>query len=291
MRAWDNSFEQSGFFLKNHIAWIKRECSPFGGPGRLRRGHEEIFVYTLKRAVPFKLTEGPFEDVKISALAFDAYSFEGLQRVFSDMRAQLGGKKESDYKTYPRRGAEDYLKKFKNILTSKRFLDHATHRYNFTDVWSFLSENKTGHGTQKTWHPTVKPRKLADRIIEITTNENDWVLDIFSGSGMFSVACKHLGRNSIAFEINEQYHKKSTQKLESDNFLFTGLGRPPAPYSARFERARQRIFSDFNRFKTWEQCAQTIHARRLKKEDWTKLKNFFYGLKNFNGSKEGTEFV
>ena len=63
------------------------------------------------------------------------------------------------------------------------------------------------------FHITQKPLSLLVELIEIHSNVNDMILDCFSGSGAISVASQMTNRNSIAFEINEDYLKKSIQRL------------------------------------------------------------------------------
>jgi adenine-specific DNA-methyltransferase len=53
-------------------------------------------------------------------------------------------------------------------------------------------------------YPTQKPLKLLERIISISTNENDWVLDPTAGSGTTGVACKKNNRNCCMIDINPQ---------------------------------------------------------------------------------------
>lgn len=51
-------------------------------------------------------------------------------------------------------------------------------------------------------YPTQKPLKLLERIISISTNENDWVLDPTAGSGTTGIACKKSNRNCCMIDIN-----------------------------------------------------------------------------------------
>lgn len=79
-----------------------------------------------------------------------------------------------------------------------------------TDVWkdiNFLSEDRL--------HPTQKPQKLIERIIEASTNENMVVLDPFSGSGSTAIACKNLNRKYICIEKDDKYYDKSLKRLEN----------------------------------------------------------------------------
>jgi DNA modification methylase len=50
-----------------------------------------------------------------------------------------------------------------------------------------------------------KPEKLFERIIRASSNENDLVLEPFSGVGTTFAVCKRLNRNFIGFEINPDY--------------------------------------------------------------------------------------
>ena len=60
-------------------------------------------------------------------------------------------------------------------------------------------------GDPNRFHPTQKPIKLMERIIEVFTNEGDTVLDFCMGSGSTGVACKNLNRNFIGIEKDENY--------------------------------------------------------------------------------------
>ena len=66
---------------------------------------------------------------------------------------------------------------------------------------------------QKFQHPTIKPLKQIEVMIKSTTNRDDMILDIFSGSGTTSVSAKILGRSSIALEKDENYIKLIRKRL------------------------------------------------------------------------------
>jgi len=63
-------------------------------------------------------------------------------------------------------------------------------------------------------HPTQKPVQLIKRLIELTTNEGDLVLDPFMGSGTTAVASIETKRNYIGFEVSKEYHKQSKERIE-----------------------------------------------------------------------------
>ena len=77
-----------------------------------------------------------------------------------------------------------------------------------TDVWEIPSERhsrKINGKVVKLEHPTIKPEKMIERIIKASTNENDLVLDLFSGSGTTSYVAKKQNRNFIAIEKSKKY--------------------------------------------------------------------------------------
>jgi len=54
-------------------------------------------------------------------------------------------------------------------------------------------------------HPTEKPVKLMQRLIEASSNEGETVLDFTMGSGTTGVAAKSLNRSFIGIELDETY--------------------------------------------------------------------------------------
>lgn len=63
-------------------------------------------------------------------------------------------------------------------------------------------------------HPTIKPIKLMERIIETFTEENQTVLDIFNGSGSTGIAALNKNRNYIGIELNKHYYEESLARFQ-----------------------------------------------------------------------------
>ncbi len=63
-------------------------------------------------------------------------------------------------------------------------------------------------------HPTQKPVILFSQILRDYSNENDLVLDCFSGSGTTAVACHNLKRRFICIEKDPEYAAASVKRLE-----------------------------------------------------------------------------
>lgn len=64
-------------------------------------------------------------------------------------------------------------------------------------------------------HPTQKNEDVMDFLIERLTNENDIILDPFMGSATTAISCIKFNRNYIGCELNEEYYKKSIDRINS----------------------------------------------------------------------------
>ena len=71
-----------------------------------------------------------------------------------------------------------------------------------TDLWDDIHSIAQGAEIRK--YPTAKPIALLERIIQISTDEGDLVLDPMCGSGTTGEACKNLNRRCILFDENPE---------------------------------------------------------------------------------------
>jgi DNA modification methylase len=63
-------------------------------------------------------------------------------------------------------------------------------------------------GGKNRFHPTQKSLALFETLIRKHSNEGDWVLDSFLGSGTTALASKHTGRHFKGCEISAEYYEK-----------------------------------------------------------------------------------
>ena len=80
------------------------------------------------------------------------------------------------------------------------------------DVWTG-SLTKPSEKTEGK-HPTQKPEYLLERIILASTEEGQFILDPFCGSGTTGVEAIRLGRKFIGIEVSEEYLQISKKRLE-----------------------------------------------------------------------------
>ncbi|MDR2791674.1 MAG: hypothetical protein LBB27_02925 [Tannerellaceae bacterium] len=116
-----------------------------------------------------------------------------------------------------------------------------------SDVWTDIHRVK--HNKNRDPHPCQLPFHLMDRIILMTTDEGDIVLDPFSGTGTTAIAAKRMGRQYIGFELDETYVQISREKLN-------------------------QVKSDFKIGDTWVSCYLREIAT-FRDKDWSDLEKYF----------------
>lgn len=108
-------------------------------------------------------------------------------------------------------GASNFLSDIEYCLCfyekGAKFYDGVEHKSKF-----YIS-NLNWLDKKKYNHPTIKPLELVKRHLLNSTQENDIVLDCFSGSGTTCVACKELNRQFLGIEINPTYYQISVDRL------------------------------------------------------------------------------
>ena len=84
-----------------------------------------------------------------------------------------------------------------------------------SDVWTDIHRVK--HNKYRDDHPCQLPIHLLERIILMSSDEGDIILDPFSGTGTTALAAKRLGRNYIGLELDAEYVHISESKLTMEN--------------------------------------------------------------------------
>ena len=88
-----------------------------------------------------------------------------------------------------------------NVPLLKRYLDEMP-GIMLQDVWSDIDSVQTVNKKESVDYPTQKPERLLERIIQISSDERDVVLDPFCGSGTTLVASRNLGRHFVGIDSN-----------------------------------------------------------------------------------------
>jgi site-specific DNA-methyltransferase (adenine-specific) len=75
-------------------------------------------------------------------------------------------------------------------------------------IWKFRIA-----GAEQRIHPTQKPVKLYEWLLDNYAKEGDRILDTHLGSGSIALACHNRGYSLDAYEIDEEYYNAATERL------------------------------------------------------------------------------
>ena len=81
------------------------------------------------------------------------------------------------------------------------------------DVWSFSRVCGT-FNERVQWHPCQMPEKLLERIVKVSSNPGDLVIDPFAGSGTTLVVAAKLGRDYFGTDISPSYVTNALERIE-----------------------------------------------------------------------------
>lgn len=84
------------------------------------------------------------------------------------------------------------------------------------DTWYFARVAGT-FKERAGFHGCQMPEQLLGRIVRVSSNEGELVLDPFSGSGSTLAVAKKLGRDFIGFDLSEQYVQQASARIEKIN--------------------------------------------------------------------------
>lgn len=177
-----------GLTFRNWIVWhytFGVNCKR-----KFNRSHAHIFYYT---AHPKDFQFHP-DDIRVPS---------ARQTTYADRRANPVGKLPDD--TWVLRPQEE----------GKHFDPKS-------DTWALPRVCGTFH--ERTGHPCQMPEAVLERIIRVTTQPGDKVLDPFAGSGTTLAVAKRLGRQYLGVELSEQYADGVRQRLQRVEFA-----APPEP--------------------------------------------------------------
>ena len=103
------------------------------------------------------------------------------------------------------------------------FLDENGKRVRWTglgNVWTYTSPQYNSKSDRQI-HPAQKPVMMLERLIRLSSNEGDWILDPFMGSGSTGIATKLSNRQFIGFEkddINFSNAEKRAKEFNIENY-------------------------------------------------------------------------
>lgn len=105
-----------------------------------------------------------------------------------------------------------------------------------SDVWTDI--HRIRHAKRRDEHPCQLPIPLLERLILMTTDAGDVVLDPFLGTGTTAIAAKRLGRHYVGIELDPMYQEIAQHKLDQIAGPTLYQGYPVSLYLNRIQSIR-----------------------------------------------------
>jgi DNA modification methylase len=227
----DQIFGENQFI--NEIVWKRQSAHSDAKQGakHLGRVHDTIFLYAGGEEYTFNHQYKEYDPEYIEKFYKHVEPETGRRYSLGDIGAPGGAapSKGNPYyeflgvKRYWRFSKEKMEELFKQGLIvqtkpgavprQKRYLDEGM-GVPVGTVWDDIGPVQ-GVGSETLGYPTQKPLKLLDRIIKLSTNENDIVLDAFCGCGTALVAAENLKRQWIGIDVSPTACRVMAQRLRT----------------------------------------------------------------------------
>lgn len=88
--------------------------------------------------------------------------------------------------------------------------------FNFLSQQECINVHHYPSTFKRSRHPTEKPLEFIRRLVEVSSNSGDLVLDPFMGSGTTAVAARQAGRRFIGFELSPEYIAMAQERLRTE---------------------------------------------------------------------------
>lgn len=176
-----NAFEDSGFLLKDILAWKKDSA--------LQRAQRISVVFDRR-------------GLKDAADAWQGWRIGNLAPIYEPLAWFM--------KPY-RIGttiADNVLEHGVGAMNLQECQFHGSNPTNLLEFGFQKNEQRI--------HEAQKPLRLIEFLIRLTTKEGHTVLDPFMGSGTTAVAARRLKRHFIGFEFMQEFHAESLKRLDRE---------------------------------------------------------------------------
>lgn len=199
-------------YFKNEIVWKSKTSS--ASRDSISKSHETLLYYTKSERYTFNQIFSEYSDEYIEN-QFQADENGRLFRTHDVVASpNLGGRTPRyEYKGFipetrwlmtkdklEALDREGRLKWSKNGRPYKILYLDELEGVSLSDIWADITVSL---GNERANYPTQKPEKLLERIIKVSTNEGDIVLDFFGGSGTTIIVAEKLKRRWVTCDLGK----------------------------------------------------------------------------------------
>lgn len=204
--------EDHGFRLRQQIVLNKGMQAV---SGRATKGYlmypcvTESILFLIKDPIPFSKNLLREHQSKSGAKAKDINEVLGVKTNGGGMWSIYSG--DNVCEQLP---TEEQWKKLQDFLGFQYPYSKLAQTFNaemgVTDVWNDIDF----YSVTNRIHPTQKPLRLIDRLVRVSSNVGDTVLDPFMGSGTTAIACMCNDRHFIGFESDPEYFSGCMNRID-----------------------------------------------------------------------------
>ncbi len=233
----DRIFGANSFI--NEIIWKRQSAHSDIGQGSKHAGrlHESIFFYAKGARYTWNQQYQPYDESYVSSF----YRFtdaDGRRYRLSDITAPGGAAPSKGNPRYEFLGVTRYWRFSRErmqelyeqgrivqtrpgtVPQQKRYLDEMP-GVPIQDLWLDIAPISP-QSRERLGYPTQKPVALMDRIVKLTSNEGDIVLDAFCGCGTTLEAAAILKRRWVGIDFSPTACRVMSQRLETRLGLVEG---------------------------------------------------------------------
>ena len=208
-------------FFRNEIVW--KTGGHAKNKKQLGRMHDTILVYSKSNKSTFNPQYQPYDEGYLKNTKIDNrgnYTTTAIHNSQPDVNPRLNlryewnGHLKQWYTTKEKMQElhdDDRLVYNQNGVPRVKRYVHELDGIPITDLWIDISNTQSG---EKVNYATQKPIKLLDRIINMYSNENDLVVDIFAGSGTTGVSAIKNKRKYFLCDINQNEKKIFDKRIK-----------------------------------------------------------------------------
>jgi len=202
----------------NEVVWKRQSAKGDVAQGATHMGriHESIFLYTKSENYPWNIQYTPYDQSYIDAFYRHTDS-DGRRYRLSDITAPGGAKASKGnphyeflgvtrYWRFSKEKIQEMYKQGRIVQTSpgtvpaqKRYLDEMPGTP-LQDLWLDIKPIQS-QSVEALGYDTQKPEALLERIVKLSSNDGDLVMDCFVGSGTTAAVAEKLGRRWVACDL------------------------------------------------------------------------------------------
>jgi DNA modification methylase len=282
----DSIFCPNGGDYKNEIAWKRSSAHNDAKQGRRALGNitDIIFYYTKSDQYVFNVQHTPYDEEYINNF-YRHIDEQGRRYRLGDITGPGGAAKGNPkyevmgvtrYWRYSQEKMAQLISDGRVIQTRpgtvpqyKRYLDEMSGvalQNLWTDIQPLSSQAKERLG-----YPTQKPASLLERIIKLSSNEGDVVLDAYCGCGTTVAVAQKLSRKWIGIDITYQAVSLILKRLEDthgsavlNDVVTSGIPKDLKSAEALATRKDDRTRKEFEKWAilTYSRNRATINEKK-----------------------------